>query len=172
MTEGTKSYLIGCHQFLMHPLWVIMAWRLIYKSWPRWWELICIFLHDIGIVGRQYLSNNKGKKGHWEKGAILSQNIIFWYFPIKYASHSIDAFYMCAGHCPEESSFPESKLFRADKMSRVIMPTLLMWPEYWFEFKKTGGLNPIEWKKILREKLKSNKPFNTHKLYMETRKIC
>ena len=56
LSEGTKSYLIGSHQFLLHPIWVLLAWRLEYKSWPKWWEIICIFLHDIGICGRQYLS--------------------------------------------------------------------------------------------------------------------
>jgi len=168
MTEGTKSYLIGCHQFLLHPLWVVLAWRLEYKSWPKWWELICIILHDIGICGRQYLSDDKAKIGHWESGAKLSSFIVGKFS--KFMWPSVGAYLLCAGHCPKESSFIESKLFRADKRSRVLMPTWMMWPEYWFEIKKTGGLTPIEWKKLLRKNLNTMKPFNTHELFQNSRK--
>ena len=77
MTEGTKSYLIGCHQFLLHPLFVLMAWRLEYKSWPKWWEIIGIFLHDVGVCGRQYLSDDKAKEGHWRKGSKMAAWIVF-----------------------------------------------------------------------------------------------
>lgn len=165
MTEGTKSYLIGCHQFLVHPLWVLMAWRLEYKSWPKWWELICIFLHDIGVCGRQYLSDDKAKAGHWKLGASLAFRIL----NRTSRFYALVGWAMCAGHCPEDSGFPESKLFRADKRARVVMPTWMMWPEYWIEIKKTGGLPPPEWKDQLRVKLALNKPFYTHELYQETR---
>lgn len=110
MTEGTKSYLIGYHQFFLHPLWVLLTWRLEYKSWPRWWEIICIFLHDVGICGRQYLSDDKAKGGHWKLGSDLSGEIVGrltnWKDEIWYR-----ALCLCAGHCPEESGFRESKLF-------------------------------------------------------------
>ncbi len=167
MTEGTKSYLIGCHQFFLHPLWVLMAWRLEYKSWPKWWELICILFHDIGICGRQYLSDDKAKFGHWWLGAHYSVKIIR-----KISGDNIlglEGYCVCAGHCPKESGYKKSMLFRADKRARVVMPTWMMWPEYWFEIKKTGGLNPPEWRKALKKKLAEGKVFNAHELYQETR---
>ncbi len=118
MTEGTKSYLIGCHQFLLHPLWVIMAWRLEYKSWPKWWQAVCIFLHDIGIYGRQYPSDDKAKIGHWEKGAKLAM-LLLNFGPLRYAG----PFLFIAGHTCE-SRYPESLLARADKRSMLTAP---MW---------------------------------------------
>ena len=168
MTEGTKSYLIGCHQFFLHPLWVLMAWRLEYKSWPAWWELICILFHDIGICGRQYLSDDKAKDGHWYLGAHYASDLL-WMFNRRSSLH-IAAYKMCGGHSPLESNFPKSKLFRADKRARIVMPTWMMWPEYWIEIKKAGGVNPPEWRKVLKKKLASGEIFNGHELYIETRK--
>jgi len=162
MTEGTKSYLIGCHQFLLHPLWVLLAWRLEYKSWPRWWELICIILHDCGVCGRQYLSDDEAKIGHWEKGAILSQKIIFWCFPIKYASRFIDAFYLCAGHCPGESGYMESKLSRADKRSKLIEPK--WWSAFYSLVEPSLRGDPDKWRKLVAENLKREE------LYLRNRK--
>jgi len=169
MTEGTKSYLIGCHQFLIHPLWVLIAWRLVNKGWPRWWELICIFLHDIGICGRNYLSDDNAKNGHWKRGAKWSLLIIDYLDHIPYSVRGLQAYRLCAGHTME-SDFPSSRLLRADKMARVVMPTWMMWLEYWFEIKKTGGLSPPKWKKELRGKLALNEPFHAHELYQRTRR--
>jgi len=161
MTEGTKSYLIGCHQFFFHPLWVLIAWRLEYKSWPKWWEIICIFLHDIGICGRQYLSDDEAKKGHWKLGANLTYGIVLRYFR---NTKAISAYLLCAGHCPEESGFPESKLFRPDKRSYLVAPMWWLWWNYWTEkFKVT---KPREWKKAVAENLKREKPLGNHQLYI------
>jgi hypothetical protein len=49
MTEGTRSYLIGCHGFFFHPLWVIVAWRKVYGSYPKFWQIVCIFLLSFGL---------------------------------------------------------------------------------------------------------------------------
>ncbi len=170
MKEGTKSYLIGCHQFFLHPLWVLLAWRLEYKSWPKWWEIICIFLHDIGVCGRQYLSDDDAKIGHWRKGAVLSQNIIF---KIKdWDNERFKAYGMCAGHCPKESGFSESKLSRADKRSWLVAPMWWKWCNYWIEWsgKGIGVTPPREWTELVRENLKRTKPLGNHELYMRNRK--
>ena len=171
MTEGTKSYLVGCHQFFFHPLWVLFAWRLEYKSWPAWWEIICIFLHDIGICGRQYLSDDNAKRGHWKKGAFLTSHIIYRItygrlYPRKknWEYLSSDAFYLCAGHCPEESDFPKSKLSRADKRSWLVAPMWWLWWNYWIE--DFGIITPEEWKKFVKENLRKEKPLGNHQLYL------
>lgn len=172
MTEGTKSYLIGCHQFLLHPLWVLLAWRLEYKSWPKWWELICIFLHDCGVCGRQYLSDDKAKIGHWEKGADLSFKVV-WHLGqhrrsyLAYRSHDL-----VAGHCPEESGYCESRLSRADKRSWLVVPMWWKWCNYWVEWsgKGIGVTPPPIWTELVKENLKRTKPLGNHELYLKNRK--
>ncbi len=177
MTEGTKSYLIGCHQFLLHPLWVLLAWRLEYKSWPKWWELICIFLHDFGICGRQYLSDDTAKIGHWRKGVGLTWNVlnrIDRLLPIRkrdFNTTALKGFQLCAGHCPEESGFPESKLSRADKRSWLVAPMWWLWCNYWAEWQGKGiaVTPPPIWKKLVAENLRRKKPIGSHELYMRNR---
>ena len=160
MTEGTKSYLIGYHHFLLHPLWVLIAWKLEYKSWPKWWEIVCIFLHDAGVCGRQYLSDEQAKKGHWELGANLAYRIILKHSKTK----AISAYLLCAGHCPGESGFDESRLFRADKRSPLVSPTCWLWWNYLIEGFKTT--KPREWKKAVAENMKRKKPMGNHQLYL------
>lgn len=166
MTEGTKSYLIGCHQFLMHPLWVLIAWKIKHRSWPKWWQLVCILLHDIGVCGRQYISDDDAKNGHWMDGARWSLLIVSYISKVPHSIMGLRAYRLCAGHTTE-SGFPVSKMYIADKYSRIIMPSWLMWPEYWFEFRKLGSATPPEWKKKLKENLKTNKPFSAHKLFLK-----
>ena len=160
MTEGTKSYLIGCHQFLLHPVFVIMAWRLEYKSWPKLWQIVCIFLHDIGICGRQYLSDDTAKNGHWGRGARLT-----------YIWLGIKAYSFCAGHT-QESKCPESALARADKRSWVVAPMWWLWWNYWVEWsgKGIGVTPPPLWKKLVAENLKRERPLDSHELYIKNRR--
>ena len=165
MTEGTKSYLIGCHQFLLHPLWVLMAWRLEYKAWPKWWQLICILFHDIGICGRQYMSDDTAKKGHWELGANISGDLVdalsnrSSYYPNGHI-----AYLFCAGHAPKESGYRQSALFIPDKRSFLVAPMWWKWWNYWVEGFKTT--NPIEWTKLVEENLKKDEPMASHELYL------
>lgn len=130
MTEGTKSYLIGSHQFFLHPLWVLLAWRLEYKSYPKWWEIICIFLHDVGVCGRQYISDEKAKKGHWGTGANLSFRLICRLSQKRKAYLGYRAYKLIAGHCPIESGYCQSRLYRADKRSWLVAP---LWSMKWNE---------------------------------------
>ena len=168
MTEGTKSYLIGCHQFFLHPLFVLLAWRLEYESWPKWWQTICIFLHDVGICGRQYLSDDKAKVGHWNKGAE-------WAFYIGYLlkRNNISAltmYYFCAGHT-QESHFSESRLARADKRSWLVAPMWWLWWNYWVEWsgKGIGVTPPPKWRKLVAKNLKQKNPIGNHQLYLKHR---
>ncbi len=46
MRVGTKSLLIGAHQFIMHPALVALAWRRIYGEWPDMATSVAIAVHD------------------------------------------------------------------------------------------------------------------------------
>lgn len=155
MTEGTKSYLIGCHQFLIHPLCVLWAWRKWFGSWPKFWQIVCIFLHDIGICGRQYLSNKDAKDGHWKRGAVYA-----------YLLFGDKGFLFCAGHTPEAlPCYPRSLLWYADKYSWVVAPMWWLWNNYRVEgFQVT---NPLEWKVLIAKNLLDENHFSSHKLYQD-----
>ena len=71
MKLGTKSLLFGVHQFLIHPLLVIIAWIKLYHSLPSWRELVCIFIHDWGYWGLNDLKGADGDR-HPEYGASLA----------------------------------------------------------------------------------------------------
>jgi len=166
LSEGTKSYLFGCHQFLLHPLWVLIAWRLEYKSWPKWWELVCIFLHDIGICGREYLSNKKAKKGHWYLGARESS----WLFNsglFSFMHLGLKPYLFIAGHSPSESGHPESKLYRADKRSWLVAPIWWLWWNYKIEKYKSWSSSPREWQRLVRQMLNERNGKSCHELYLE-----
>ena len=165
MTEGTKSYLLGYHQFLLHPLWVLMAWKLEYKAWPKWWQLICILFHDVGICGRQYLSDDDAKEGHWELGAKIAGYFVDK-FSKSYYPNGHAAYLLCAGHAPTESGAYKSKLFIPDKRSFLVSPMWWNWLNYWTEGFKIS--NPVQWTKIVEENLRKEEPMGAHELYLHT----
>lgn len=165
MTEGTKSVLLGCHNPLIHGLCVLRAWRQEYGSWPCWWQIIGIFLHDIGVWGREYLSDDTAKRGHWKLGADLTSKIVlFW---CGKSITALFAWHFVAGHCPEESRVNPSPLMRADKRSWLVAPELWMWWNYWFEGFK--GYTPKKWKRLVAENLKRKDPIGNHELYKQHR---
>ena len=172
LTEGTKSVLFGCHNPIMHGLAVLRAWKLEYNSWPEWWQIIGIFLHDIGVWGREYLSDDNAKIGHWELGANLTFFLVFFLvfilaknLPCRRMAHKARDF--VAGHCPEESGYPPSLLMRADKRSWLVAPLWWMKWNYWLEGFK--GFTPILWRQLVRENLKLEKPIGNHELYIKHR---
>lgn len=114
MRQGTVSVLFGCHS-VMHSILVVLAWRRLYGGWPRLWQVVCIFLHDIGHWGTDYLDNHGEKKEHWILGADIAWDLF-----------GIDAYLFTAGHCVH-SGVPESKLYKADKYSYYIAPTWWLW---------------------------------------------
>ncbi len=74
MKVGTKSLLFGVHQFIWHPLTVVLAWRKLYRSWPNWWQLISIFCHDLGYWGKPNMDGLEGRE-HPYRGALLAAAI-------------------------------------------------------------------------------------------------
>jgi hypothetical protein len=114
MTEGTKSILFGSHS-IIHSLFVLVAWYKLYKRWPEVWQIICIFIHDIGYFGMDHISN-KSNKGHSILGARIGKKLF-----------GQKAFDFIAGHSrkdAEELNLSLSKLEAPDDYSWIITP---MW---------------------------------------------
>lgn len=60
MLVGTRSVVFGVHQFLWHPITVFLAWCELYGM-PNWKELVCIFIHDIGYLGKPNMDGSEGE---------------------------------------------------------------------------------------------------------------
>ncbi len=66
MRIGTKSLLYGAHQFILHPLFVALAWRRLYGRWPRDPRIWLAFVvHDWGYWGCSNLDGAEGKLHPW-----------------------------------------------------------------------------------------------------------
>jgi len=74
MNVGTKSLLIGVHQFLWHPITVLLAWIHLY-GFPNWKELICIVIHDWGYWGSPNMDGIEGEI-HPKFGAELAYHYL------------------------------------------------------------------------------------------------
>ena len=70
MRLGTKTVLFGFHQFLLHPIFVAVAWWKLYgfPSDLRLWLAFCV--HDLGYLGKKSLDDADGET-HPELGAKL-----------------------------------------------------------------------------------------------------
>lgn len=120
MKEGTRSVLFGGHS-VGHSIVVLVAWRRHYHRWPAWWEVACIFLHDIGHWGKDYLSDYEQKKQHAELGS----RVAGWLFGEKGRA-------LVAGHNAYVGE-PRSALYFPDKYSWVIAPTWWITFNAWVE---------------------------------------
>lgn len=120
MKQGTISVLFGCHSVL-HSITVARAWRRLYGSWPKGWELACIFLHDIGHWGTNYLDNVEEKRQH----AVLGARVAGALFGKK-------GYELVAGHNPYNGA-PRSRLFEPDKFSWLLASKWWMWTNTIFE---------------------------------------
>lgn len=119
MKIGTKSILFGAHQFLIHPLFVALAWWRLYgfPFDPRLW--LAFFLHDLGYWGKPNMDGPEGER-HVELGAKV-MGFLFgpsWYRFCLYHSR----FYARRDHARP------SRLCIADKLSLVLTPSWLYLP--------------------------------------------
>lgn len=71
MNLGSKSIIFGVHNFLWHPITVALAWRSWHKRWPKRWEWIAIFCHDLGYWGCNDIDGACGKEHPWA-GALVA----------------------------------------------------------------------------------------------------
>lgn len=157
MSEGTISYLIGCHNFFIHPLFVLIAWYREYGKLPAFWEIVCIFLHDVGHIGKQYLSDPAQKAEHWVLGARIA-GLLF----------GQKGYRMVAGHS-KRSGYPQSKMFIPDKKSWLYAPDWWIRSNRVFENFNSVISAPRIWKQVVLENSKHGFKNGLHAVYLEHR---
>lgn len=142
MTEGTKSVLFGAHS-IIHSIMVYIAWYKLYGKFPSFKETVCILLHDIGYIGKNYLTD-KSNDGHAELGA----NICGYLFGEEYKN-------LCLGHsssAQKKYNIEPSKLEKPDEYCWVIAP--LIWMK-WNNYIEKFGVDPALWKSVITKKLET-----------------
>lgn len=120
MKIGTKSILFGVHQFLWHPITVLLAWRKLYKSNPTFRECVAIVCHDWGYWGKSNMDGPEGKM-HPVAGAIISGKIAGWW----HGEFDKYAYMLALCHSRDYAKLearPVSKLYAADKCSILFDP--------------------------------------------------
>ncbi len=158
MKQGTASVLVGCHS-PVHSIVVVVAWRKLYGSWPSWWEMVCIFLHDIGHWGVNYLDDYEAKKQHGLLGARLARRLF-----------GQRGYALIAGH-NEYNGAPRSKLHDPDKYSWVIAPLWWLLSNEMFEPKLlrsgcTRKESALMFKEAMRENMATGFPEKGHEIYL------
>ena len=138
MKIGTKSLLFGAHQFLIHPLFVALAWWRLYGfPWdPRLW--VAFFVYDLGYWGK---ANMDGPEG--EQHPLFGARLMGCWFD---RCHPDSHLYIPYLVDPEQDTFwynftlchsryfakahrrPYSRLCVADKLAVAITPTWLYLP--------------------------------------------
>lgn len=121
MKVGTKSLLFGSHQFILHPLFVAIAWRRLYGRWPDDWRVwLAIICHDWGYWGLPDMDGPLGEL-HPQGGARLVARIASrgdrrvyhrWYMFTACHSRSY----------ARRLNMPTSPLMRADKLATARYP--------------------------------------------------
>ena len=159
MKQGNWSVLFGCHS-LIHSLIVMIAWIKLYRRLPSWWQVICIFIHDIGHWGKDYLDDYEQKKRHGELGAKIASRL--------FGQKGYD---LIAGHNPYNGS-SKSLLHDPDKYSWVIAPIWWMVSNTWFEPKlqrkgSTRRESAVMFKEAMRENMNTGFRELGHEIYLK-----
>jgi len=131
MEIGTKSLLFGAHQFLIHPLFVALAWWKLYgfPFDPRLW--VAFFVHDLGYWGKPNIDGKEGKR-HPGVGAAIME----WLFGgnrliLKKHPYHVSWYYFCIYHSrflADKDGISYSRLCFADKLSVTLEPWWLYLP--------------------------------------------
>lgn len=158
MKQGTISVLFGCHSPI-HSLVVIVAWKKLYGHFPNWWETACIFLHDIGHWGKDYLDDYEAKQHHAELGAKVAGFL--------FGRKGYDLVF---GHNAYNGD-ARSKLYEPDKYSWVIAPVWWMMSNTLFEPKLirkgcSRRQSAIMFKEAMRENMEDGFKEQGHTIYL------
>jgi hypothetical protein len=156
--QGTVSVLFGCHS-PVHSTIVLVAWWKLYRRPPKFWQVVCIFLHDLGHWGKQYLDDYEAKKKHWVLGAVVAR----WLFGQR-------GYNLVAGH-DGYSGQAASELLKPDKYSWIIAPTSWMFINTIFEPKLirpgcTRRESVVMFKQAMLENWNNGLPEEGHHIYL------
>lgn len=160
MQVGTKSLLVGAHQFCLHPLTVVIAWRALYGKWPTWRELVCIIVHDFGYWGCKSMDGEDGCR-HPLKGAWM---VTGWFDQYDSPANYYQLCLYHSRHWAAALQKPVSRLYYADKLSFsyipwwVYVPLTLLSGELWEYRQQTAaagitypGCAHREWHAVVRK---------------------
>lgn len=159
MKQGTVSVLVGCHSPI-HSLVVLVAWHKLYKEWPKWWQIVCILLHDIGHWGKNYLDDYDEKKKHSLLGAKIAR--------LLFGQRGYD---FVAGHNPYNGA-KRSQLHDPDKYSWVVAPVWWMVSNTYFEPKlqrkgSTRKESALMFKQAMKENIDGGFKELGHEIYLK-----
>lgn len=112
MKVGTKSLLFGVHQFILHPIFVLIAWVRLYGK-PSWKELVCIIIHDWGYWGKPNMDGEEGEK-HTVTGARIALRL--------FGREYHDLCLLHSRHYASQFCMTPSKLCWADKLWHKYIP--------------------------------------------------
>jgi len=159
IAQGTVSVLLGCHSPL-HSIMVLISWCKLYRRAPNPWQACCIFLHDIGHWGKNYLDNYEGKTHHAELGAKVAGKL--------FGKKGYD---LIIGHCSYNGQ-ARSELYEPDKYSWIIAPLWWMVTNTWFEPKlqrrgNTRRESALMFKEAMRDNQKTGWQKQGHDIYIE-----
>src|ERR1035437_1297336 len=119
MNIGTKTLLYGCHQFILHPIFVYTAWIKLYHNLPNPTETLCIIIHDWGYWGKPNLDGPEG-----EDHPRWAAEFIYRHALSKYG----DYYALCMYHSRFQARkhlASVSRLCLPDKLGVALMPTWL-----------------------------------------------
>ncbi len=127
MKTGSKSLLIGVHQFIWHPITVWLAWRNLYGRRPTWREAVCIVIHDWGYWGCPNMDGFEGERHPYFAAQIAGR---------LFGPNFHDLVLFHSRHLCAKLGAKPSKLCWADKISMIYDPT----PWYLFRARLSGEL--------------------------------
>jgi hypothetical protein len=139
---------------------VIIAWRKLYRYFPNYWETICIFLHDVGHWGKDYLNNYEHKRHHAELGAKIAGRLF-----------GKKGYGLVFGHNAYNGN-RRSKLYQPDKYSWVIAPIWWMISNTFFEPKLirkgcTRRESALMFKAAMAENMRDGFKEQGHDIYLK-----
>lgn len=126
MKLGQRSLLFGVHQFIWHPVTVLIAWYKLYGL-PNWKELICIIIHDWGYWFAPNMDGEEGER-HPEFAARWAGKLLGHEYYLLCLLHS--------RHYARNQNLKPSKLCWADKLSILYDPA----PFYLFRANLSGEI--------------------------------
>ena len=173
LRQGTISVLFGVHS-PFHSLLVLLSWRKLYGRWPRSWQIACIFLHDIGHWGRNYLDSQEEKGGHWLLGAKIAGKFFgekgFWLIEgHRSKPNGLNGLQFNAYGCRHTAYI--SALYRPDKYSWYIAPCWWLWwncivePEIAMGFSRREAVG--RFRAQVKQSIESGEYRSTHQMYLD-----